>query len=114
MPVRHALSAKRGLPPLGLALATGINGSTTSHNPSGKSSVAIGQLPSVGMMQPFDGLLEKCASLDALRLELHRHRRFHHHWLAVNAVRREPPPAQGIHRGLCQQLRPIPCVHLHH
>jgi hypothetical protein len=53
MPVRHALSAKRGLPPLGLALATGINGSTSSHNRSGKSSVAIGQLPSVGMVQPF-------------------------------------------------------------
>ena len=60
MTVRHALAVKRGLPPLGLALATGINGSTSSHNPSGKSSVAIGQLPSVGMVQPFDGLLEEC------------------------------------------------------
>jgi hypothetical protein len=56
MPVRHALSAERGLPFLGLALATGINGSTSFHHPSGKSSVAIGQLPPVGMVQPFDGV----------------------------------------------------------
>src|SRR5579862_9278011 len=49
MPVRHALSAKRGLPPLGFALATGINGSTSFHNASGKSSTVIGQLLAVEM-----------------------------------------------------------------
>jgi hypothetical protein len=36
MPVRHALFAKGGLPPLGSALATGINGSISFHKPSGK------------------------------------------------------------------------------
>jgi len=53
MPVRHALSAMRGLPPLGFALAPGINGSISSHNPSGKSSTAFGQLLSVGMFRAF-------------------------------------------------------------
>ena len=53
MPGRHALSAKRGLPPLGFALTTGINGSTTSHSPSDKSSMSIRQPPSVGMLGPF-------------------------------------------------------------
>ena len=36
IPTRHALSANRGLPPFGFALATGINGSISSHNPSVK------------------------------------------------------------------------------
>jgi hypothetical protein len=49
MPVRHALSAKRALPPLGFALATGINGSTSFHNASGKNSTVIGQLLAVEM-----------------------------------------------------------------
>jgi hypothetical protein len=53
MPVRHALSAKRGLPPLGFALATGINGSNQFPQPSGKSSMAIGQLPSTTMFLPL-------------------------------------------------------------
>jgi hypothetical protein len=59
MPVRHALSGKRGLPPLGVAWATGINGSTSSHSRSAKSSMAVGQLPSVGMFRPFHGVPEK-------------------------------------------------------
>src|ERR1700720_1475455 len=44
MPVKHALSAKRGLPPLGFALATKINGSTSFRSASGKNSTVIGQL----------------------------------------------------------------------
>jgi len=40
MPARHALSGRRGLPPLGFALGTGINGSTSFHSPSGNSWIA--------------------------------------------------------------------------
>jgi hypothetical protein len=41
MPTKQFLSAKRGLPPQGLGLETGVNGSISSHNLSGKSSNAI-------------------------------------------------------------------------
>jgi hypothetical protein len=51
MPVRHALSAKGGLPPLGFAFATGMNGSINSHSPPGKSSMTIGRLRSVRMFR---------------------------------------------------------------
>src|SRR5229473_8186637 len=43
IPNKHALSAKRGLPPSGFGFETGINGSISSHNLSGKRSAAIGQ-----------------------------------------------------------------------
>lgn len=36
MPMRHVLSGKRGLPPLGFALAIGISGSTSSKTPLGQ------------------------------------------------------------------------------
>ncbi len=41
MPARQDRSAKRGLPPLGLAFEGGMNGSTSSHNLSGKSATAM-------------------------------------------------------------------------
>jgi hypothetical protein len=53
MPARHALSAKRGLPPFGFAFATGINGSINSHSPSGKSSMAVARLPTLRMFRHF-------------------------------------------------------------
>jgi hypothetical protein len=40
-----------------LAFATGIKGSISFHKPSGKSSMAIEQLPFVGMCRPFHELL---------------------------------------------------------
>jgi hypothetical protein len=43
MPARHARSAKRGLPPLGLALGVGMKGSMSSHNLSGRSAAGIGE-----------------------------------------------------------------------
>lgn len=49
MPVRHALSSKRGLPPWGFAGARGRNGSISSHNPFGTSSAVIG-----GLSLPFE------------------------------------------------------------
>jgi hypothetical protein len=42
MPLRHALFAKRGLPPLGFAFAVGMKGSMSSHRRSGNNSAAIG------------------------------------------------------------------------
>src|SRR6266581_218493 len=43
MPARHARSAKRGLPPLGLALGVGMKGSMSCHNLSGRSASGIGE-----------------------------------------------------------------------
>ena len=59
MPVRHALSAKRGLPPLGFALATGMNGSTSFHNPSGNARKDVATRS--------QGLLQKLCFLDVLK-----------------------------------------------
>jgi hypothetical protein len=41
MPLRHALFAKRGLPPWGFALGVGMKGSMSSHKRSGNNSAAI-------------------------------------------------------------------------
>jgi hypothetical protein len=41
MPTKQVLSGRRGLPALGLGLETGMNGSISPHNLSGKSSDAI-------------------------------------------------------------------------
>jgi hypothetical protein len=46
IPVRHDLSAKRGLPPFRLAFAAGTKGSMNSHSRSGNSPAAIGEIPS--------------------------------------------------------------------
>src|SRR3982074_1488685 len=43
IPGKHARSAKRGLPPLGIAFEMGMKGSTSSHNLSGTSEAGIGQ-----------------------------------------------------------------------
>src|ERR1700680_514294 len=49
---------------------------------------------------------------EALSLELHRHRRFHHRRLTIHAIRLEFPPAQSVHRRPRQHLRTIERVHV--
>jgi hypothetical protein len=65
-PARHTRFAKRGLPPLGFVLEVGMNGSTSSHNLSGKSAMGTWTVPqdrayarsSRGIAEGSTGLLE--------------------------------------------------------